>query len=96
MDELANHHDLESCGAVGNYCGEAFASAYAGRALGFDRPIGGAAPLNRWGRQLCQVRHRDPVLDLPGSENPCMHGRAPGEKRKIPHHPRSFLPRFGS
>jgi hypothetical protein len=92
MEDIANHHGPESCIAGGNRRGEALTGVHAGQPLSPVRPVGGADPLSRWGRQHHQERHREHLRDLPGSETLCMHGSAPDEKRESPPAPAEFLP----
>ncbi len=77
-EDVANHTDPESCGAVGNDGLEALTGESAGWVLNSERGayISGADAILECGRQNPDHRYSEEVRDPAESETPRMHGHS--------------------
>ena len=90
MEELhtegvANHGDPESCVGVREGDGEALTGARAGQAIEpRNHRVRGADAVYECGRQHCQWRYREPLVDPARSETLRMYGTSMRENREVP------------
>ena len=88
IEGVAIHGGPESCVRGREVAGEALTGVRAGWAM---EPRNwcrwGADALTTCGRQHCWRRFREPLADLAGSENLCMHGISMRENREVPRSP---------
>ncbi len=84
-EDLANHTDPESCGAVGNDGLEALTGESAGWVLSSERDvnISGADAILECGRQHPDHRYSKEVRDPAESGTPCMHGHSTRGTREV-------------
>jgi hypothetical protein len=88
IEGLANHDDPESCAGTREGVGEALTGVRAGQAIEpRNHRVRGADAVYECGRQHCQWRYRELLVDPARSETLCMYGTSMRENREVPRSP---------
>jgi hypothetical protein len=88
VEGLANHDGREPCVGAREGGGEASVAVRAGQAMEpRNHRVRGADVVYESGRQHCQWRYRESLVDPARSKTLCMYGTSMRENREIPRSP---------